>query len=303
MPNVLNPGARGVRALSSSLLLGAVVLTAGCASLGGKPTQSWICPADASTPPVLAAFEAKKTIPTPEGLTDTQASCARGGLNSGLQAKYGPPVGYKAGLTNPAVQKRFNATAPVWGALYAPMLLKDGATVEVGFGTRPLFEADMLVRVSDARINQARTPDEVLASIDAVIPFIELPDLLVDNPAKLTGAALVALNVGARLGVMGTPVPVQRTPEFSKALAEGQIVISANGVELDRGRGSDVLGHPLNAVVWLAQALAAEGRSLQPGDLLSLGSFSKLMPPKAGQDVEVVYLGLPGTPKVQLKFR
>ena len=57
-------------------------------------------------------------------------------------------IGYKAGLTNPAVQKRFNASAPVWGVLYAPMLLQDGATVDAAFGARPLFEADLLVRVS-----------------------------------------------------------------------------------------------------------------------------------------------------------
>lgn len=282
-------------------LAGALVL-AGCAT-SGADKGNWICKADAAT---LAQFDqilAKKAIPTPEGLDDKGAACARARLNDAQQAKYGEPVGYKAGLTNPAVQKRFNATAPVWGALYAPMMLNSGATVDAAFGARPLFEADLLVRVADARINQARNAEDVLASIDAVIPFIELPDLMVDNTGKLNGAALSAVNVGARLGVMGAPVPVQRTAEFSNGLRDGLIVISANGTELDRGRGSDVLGHPLNAVVYLAQALAAEGRTLKKGDLLSLGSFSKLMPPKAGQTVEVSYQGLPGTPKVQVSFR
>ena len=65
-----------------------------------------------------------------------------------LTAQLGAPVGYKAGLTNPAVQKRFNADAPVWGVLYANMLLANGATVDAGFGARPLFEADLLVRVA-----------------------------------------------------------------------------------------------------------------------------------------------------------
>ena len=37
-----------------------------------------------------------------------------------MARQLGAPVGYKAGLTNPAVQKRFNADAPVWGSLACP---------------------------------------------------------------------------------------------------------------------------------------------------------------------------------------
>ena len=75
------------------------------------------------------------------------------------------------------------------------------------------------------------------------------------------------------------------------------------GAELDRGNGSDVLGHPLAAVAWLAQDLAREGRALKKGDLVSLGSFSKLMPPKPGLAVEAAYEGLPGAPKVKVTFK
>ena len=57
----------------------------------------------------------------------------------------GKVIGYKAGLTNPAVQKRFNTDKPVWGKLYEGMVLPSGATVDAAFGARPLYEADMLV--------------------------------------------------------------------------------------------------------------------------------------------------------------
>jgi 2-keto-4-pentenoate hydratase len=161
----------------------------------------------------------------------------------------------------------------------------------------------MLVRVSDVRINQARTPEDVLRAIDQVIPFIELPDLLVEAPAKLNGAAINAINVGARLGVLGAPIPVQRSADFSNALRDMQIVIKVNGAEVDQGRGADVLGHPLNAVIWLAQDLAREGGALKKGDLVSLGSFSKLHPPKPGMAIEIAYRGLPGDPVVRVNFR
>lgn len=267
------------------------------------PAAHAACMSDAEVTRLMASQQVRRQAETPEGLSAADAACSRAKFNALLEAKMGRPVGYKAGLTNPAVQKRFQATEPVWGVLYAPMLLKDGAIVDPAFGARPLFEADMLVRVSDVRVNQARTPEDVLQSIDQVIPFIELPDLMVDTPAKINGAVLTAVNVGARHGVVGTPVPVQRTAEFANALRDVQIVISGNGAELDRGKGADVLEHPLNAVVWLAQALKADGRSLKVGDVVSLGSFSKLMPPKPGLAVEVRYNGLPGNPSVRMQFR
>jgi 2-keto-4-pentenoate hydratase len=67
-------------------------------------------------------------------------------------------------------------------------------------------------------------------------------------------------------------------------------------------RGADILGHPLQAVVWLAQALAAEQLALQPGDWVSLGSFSPLMPPQPGQQVQVRYDGVPGLQPVAVQF-
>ena len=229
-------------------------------------------------------------------------------FNARIAPRLGKVVGYKAGLTNPAVQKRFNTDKPVWGKLYEGMVLANGAAVEAGFGARPLFEADMLVRVKSAQINQAKTPMQVLEAIDQVIPFIELPDLLVQAPPKLNGAGVGAINVGARLGVAGQPlaVPVLRAERYAllDALQNMQVTLTdAQGGVLGRGKGSDILEHPLNAVVWLAQALQQEGIALQPGDLVSLGSFSPLLPPKPGLAVTATYEGLPGAQPVRVTFK
>lgn len=279
-----------------------IILLALLAAALASPAQA-ACLSDLEAAALVANYMARKPAANPEGLSPADGECTRTKVNRFLAQQLGAPVGYKAGLTNPAVQKRFNVNAPVWGMLYAPMLLKSGATVEAAFGARPLFEADMLVRVADTGINKARTPAEVLRHIDQVIPFIELPDLVVEAPGKLYGAAISAVNVGARFGVMGTPIRVQRTQGFSDQLRDFQAVVKGGGAELDRGKGSDVLEHPLNAVVWLVQDIAREGRALKKGDLVSLGSFSKLLPPKAGLAVEVTYQGLPGNPTVTVSFK
>ena len=280
----------------------AAAIAFGICLAAAAPVQA-ACLSDVDAALLVARYMERKPAPNPEGLNAADGECTRAKVNRFLEQQLGRPVGYKAGLTNPAVQKRFNHDSPVWGVLYAPMLLKDGASVEPTFGARPLFEADMLVRVSDAKINRARTPADVLNAIDQVIPFIELPDLLVEAPGKLNGAAINAINVGARLGVTGKPIAVQRTAAFSDALRDMQVVVTGGGTELDRGKGADVLGHPLNAVVWLVQDIARDGRALKTGDLVSLGSFSKLMPPKSGLAVQVRYEGLPGNPSVGMSFK
>jgi len=96
---------------------------------------------------------------------------------------------------------------------------------------------------------------------------------------------------------------VQRTPQFADALASMKIVVMGGGDDLDKGFGSDVLDHPLNAVAWLAQDMARQGLALKKGDLVSVGSFSKLMPPKPGLKVEVQYQGLPQNPSVKVVFK
>ena len=95
-----------------------------------------------------------------------------------IGAKYGPIVGYKAGLTNEAVQKRFGVSHPLRGVLLKNMLRKSGTIMKADFGCRPLSEGDLLVRVKDEGINRAKTPQQALNHISEAIPFIELPDLL-----------------------------------------------------------------------------------------------------------------------------
>lgn len=252
-------------------------------------------PSEGNITAVAEAWLAKK--PAPDfGVTMTMAEAAKVQEQfSTLIAKdLGPVVGYKAGLTNPAVQKRFNYDRPVRGTLYERMILRAPAKVPAAYGARPVYEADLMAVVGDAaKLMAARTPLEALEAVKEFRPFIELPDLVFDPQVKLDGPHLLAVNVAARLGVLGEAVRLPATEESVKQLAEMAIqVVDQTGAALGSGKGSDVLDNPLNAVLWIAESLRAEGKSLKNGDLLSLGSFSALLPPKAGTTVTVRYTGL-----------
>ena len=70
----------------------------------------------------------------------------------------------------------------------------------------------------------------------------------------------------------------------------GRAVI--NGVEVGRGSGADVLGHPHNALAWLANHLAAEGKALRAGEIVLTGSLVKTVWLKAGDEVVMELAGL-----------
>lgn len=161
------------------------------------------------------------------------------------------------------------------------MLLPNSSTVDTAFGAQPRFEADLLVRVSSVAINRALTLEEVVASIDQVIPFIELPDLVVETPQGLNAESLAAINAGARLGVMGDAITVPQSGSARARLIEELrdirvVVRDGAGVQSGQGLGGDMLrGHPLWSLVWLAGALSGQPRMLQAGDLVSLGSWCR----------------------------
>lgn len=237
-------------------------------------------------------------------LTLADAACGQRRMVEKLESRRNPVVGYKAGLTNRAVQARFGVTSPVRGTLLAQMLLKDGAEVPAKFGARPVFEPDLLVVVKHAAIHRAKTHVEVLGALSEIAPFIELPDLLFAEGEKLTGPLITLINVGARLGVRGRGMPVQPTQAFADALAAMRVTVKdQHGKTLASGGGKAILDHPLNAVLWLAHDLERAGIRLKAGDVLSLGSFTAPLPPKAGTEITVRYEGLPGNPAVTVRFR
>lgn len=245
----------------------------------------------------------------PAAMQAADAVCTRAKYQRQLANLAGPLVGYKVGLSNLHVQKTFHVSEPVWGSYYQSMLLPaQQGTVDARYGSQSVFMANLLVRVSDAGINDAQTPEDVLSHIDQLIPFIELADMQVRKPSQLTAHHMTAINAGARLGIMGQPFAVDADARSRKRLLRelqsmSVRVMGNKGRLLGSGAGRDVMGHPLRSVVWLAAALRKEGLALQPGQWISLGAFSPMLRPRAGEKVTVAYVGLTGMRPVGIRFQ
>ena len=223
-----------------------------------------------------------------------------------ISEKYGPVIGYKAGLTNEGVQKNFGVSHPLRGTLLKNMLRKSGTVMKADFGPRPLSEGDLILRVKDEGINTATTPREILNHISEAIPFIELPDLLFEKGVKIDGPKLAAVNVAARYGVVGKPIQVHPTQKWFERLEKFQLqILDEKGTVLAEGTGSSILGHPLNVVLWMKDSLNADGIQLKKGDFLSLGTITKLMPTQPNTTIRAKYIGLDprGPVEISVKFK
>lgn len=234
------------------------------------------------------------------GMSLADSACTRDRLVAELSRRgLGPVAGYKAGLTSAAVQARFGVAHPVRGTLLAGMLVPAGRDPLPLAGARPVVEADLLVEVGDAAINGARDRDEAARALAAVFPFIELPDLVFAPGVALDAARITAINVGARRGVVGRRIPLRDGDAIAARLSTMRVIVTdGEGAELARAPGSAILGHPLDAVLWLVRDLTRAGVRLAPGDLLSLGAFGPPLPARPGMRVVVRYEGLPGDPEV-----
>ncbi|MEM1426542.1 MAG: hypothetical protein AAGF75_08335, partial [Cyanobacteria bacterium P01_H01_bin.130] len=208
-----------------------------------------------------------------------------------LEQDHGAPIGYKAALVNPAVRSRFNAanpsfnaTTPIRGVLFANMLRPSGTPIPISIATRPLVEGDILVRVGDGEaLRQARTDDEILAALDAVIPFIEVPDLIYSAESSIDVRAIAVANAGARSGWVGYPIPMTLQQWQTLSQVPVQMTVRTHSatttrtVPLGKGLGME----PAAVVRWLRDGLRDELReNLKRGDILSLGT---LLPPQPAQ--------------------
>jgi 2-keto-4-pentenoate hydratase len=207
-----------------------------------------------------------------------------------LAADFGAPVGYKIGCTSAVMQHYLDIPHPCGGSVFAKGVHDSGVSLRHSDFVRVGVECEIAVRLArDLAPSQAPfTADAVAQAIEAYLPAIEIVDDRYADWQSIGAPTLVADDFFAAACVLGKPVARLAAPDLL-AIA-GRAII--NGVEVSRGTGADVLGHPHNALAWLANHLAADGKSLRAGEIVLTGSLVKTIWLKAGDDVLMELAGL-----------
>jgi 2-keto-4-pentenoate hydratase len=214
-----------------------------------------------------------------------------------LLPQTGALVGYKIGCTSAVMQQYLDIPHPCGGGVFAKGVHDSGASLRAGDFVRVGVECEIAVKLGrDLPASQAPfTADNVAQAIEAYLPAIEIVDDRYVKWETMGAPTLVADDFFAAGCVLGSPVARAAAPDLLEVI--GRAVI--NGVEVGHGTGADVLGHPHNALAWLANHLAASGKALRAGQIVLTGSLVKTVWLNAGDSVRMELSGL-GT--VQVTF-
>lgn len=201
-------------------------------------------------------------------------------------------TGYKIALTTPAMRSMVGLSDSIAGAMHEKQVVRGPASVRAADYGRLIVEFEIAVQLArDLPIGLLpHTRDSVRNAIGAVMPAFELAD---DRDADYSTLAsmslgLVADNAWNEGAVLGAPLRDWENVDLAAVLGTARI----NGEIVGQGHGRDVMGHPLEALAWVANNLASRGRTLRAGQFVITGSLVTSKFPKAGDALEFELDGL-----------
>jgi 2-keto-4-pentenoate hydratase len=207
-----------------------------------------------------------------------------------LAPHVGVRVGYKIGCTSAVMQEYLHIPHPCGGGVFAKGVHDSGVSLKAKDFVRVGVECEIAVRLARDLLptEEPFTAEWVGEAIDAYYPAIEIVDDRYVNWETMGAPTLVADDFFAAGCVLGRGVPRSAAPDLLKVTGRALI----NGEAVGQGTGAEVLGHPHNALAWLANHLAADGRGLRAGEIVLTGSLVKTVWLNAGDRVAMKLSGL-----------
>jgi 2-keto-4-pentenoate hydratase len=205
-------------------------------------------------------------------------------------AGYGALAGHKIGCTTPVMQRFLNIANPCAGGVFARAVRHERGTFRHADFLHVGVECEIAVRLAHDLPAERAPYDRASAgaAVGAGMAAIEVVDDRYLDYRALDAPTLIADDFFNAACVLGAPVAAWR--ELDLARLRGRMMI--NGTEVGVGHGGDILGHPLEALAWLANALSARGQILKAGEFVLLGSVVETKWVAAGDLVEIEIEGL-----------
>lgn len=195
-------------------------------------------------------------------------------------------AGYKIALTSKPMQEMCGVDHPVAGVLLDSVVFPSPATVALGDYQHLGVEFELAVRLGRDMPGRdiqgeggAYTRDDVADHVDACAPAFELVDDRNADYAGLDGAGLAADNAWNGGVVIGTFTEAWRSLDLTRVAAS----LEWSGEVDAAATTGEAMGHPFEAVAWMANHLNARGRMLKAGEFVMTGSTMKTRFPKGGE--------------------
>ena len=182
-----------------------------------------------------------------------------------------PPAGLKIGATTKQMQTILGLTGPAGGFVPKEGLRFTPASFRFADFLNPGVECEVGLRLGQDLPHGAHTRESVAAAVAEVFPAIEIVENRYGDFAAFGTPSLIADQVFHAAGVLGAPTPNWRALDLGAT--RGRMTVA--GTVRGEGVGADLLGHPMEALAWLAGSdCAREFGGLKAGQVVFLGSVT-----------------------------
>jgi len=199
-------------------------------------------------------------------------------------------VGHKIGLTSKAMQAAMKIDEPDFGTLLDYMIHPSGCVLSAADYLDPRLEVELAFVLRERIGGDGITAADVLDATDYVVPALELIDARSFRTDPDDGATrgvhdTIADNAADAGVVVGHVHVAPREIDLRWVAA----IMKQNGEVEETGVAAGVLDDPVRGIVWLAQRLARYGVSLEAGEIVLSGSFTRPVICRAGDRFDVDY--------------
>jgi len=198
-------------------------------------------------------------------------------------------TGKKIGVTSLAVQQMLDVHQPDFGILLQSMAYAPGQPIPASALIQPRAEGEIAFFLRRDLRGPGVTRDDVLDATESVAACFEIVDSRIDD-WRIRIEDTVADNASCGVYVLGE----ERVSPHALDLAACAMTLEKNGECVATGLGSAALGHPADAVAWLANTLGSFGIPLLAGETILSGSLAALIPVQAGDSLSMHITGIGG---------
>ena len=221
-------------------------------------------------------------------------------------------AGWKVGLTNAAVQQRVGAVEPMFGPIFAQSILPPSTfypCVNKFRGIEAEFMVEMKENCKPLPSHEPHSVAHLLEHncIKSIRPGVEICATRFDTntPPLLASISDQGQHCGLIVSKSSiSPSEFLRYHQENHEIQLQSLNEAEQAVVLSTGTSANVLGNPLEAVAWLANALISSGRYLRAGDVVSTGTMTGMttfLPPppsktqkgSAFDDASTIYVSFP----------
>jgi 2-keto-4-pentenoate hydratase len=259
---------------------------------------------------LLAAYDHVKSLTKDpsDPLTDFSQAQQIANQVANLRIARGEKVlGYKIGFTNRSIWPLYGVSRPIWSPIYDTTVTQlTGAHAQLGLGryVEPRLEPEIVIGLKAHP--EGDSVAQVVSAIDWIAHGFEVVQSHYPN-WKFTAAEAHACQ-GLHGALLIGPRTYVRTDQhaLTETLSEALLALCLEEVQeapknadgpqhqdalralpslriVEQGRGANVLDGPVQALAFLVKGLALEGKSLQPGAIVTTGTLTDAQVMMCGQ--------------------